>query len=273
MNNLKIQKTERIIMLGDIVGEHGKNAISKYLPKIITKYSPIFITANGENITNGRGINEKDAEFLFSNNIDVITLGNHAFYHEGAKKIFEDKRIIRPANFCGSLIGHGYTIIKKNNFNFCVINLMGSEDMPFSVNNPYEKITEILNKLPTGINSILIDFHAEKAAEKYAMAYYTNGKITAVVGTHTHIPTNDVHILNKGTAYQTDLGMCGNYLMIRGKPTHKTLSRYIYWEKHKPIHTTESTLCGCVIYFNPENKKATSIKPIIYGSTICGAIR
>lgn len=200
----------KIMFIGDIVGNSGKEAILKYLPSLKRQYRPQLTIANGENISDGRGISEKDYKFLMSNGIDVITLGNHAFDHSSIFNYINDaKCLLRPYNTRKSLLGKGLHYIKINDTEIAIVNLLGSVFMDTDIVNPFEIIDELIGEVSKRVKHIFIDFHAETTSEKLAFANYLDGKVSAIVGTHTHVQTNDARVLPSGTAYITDVGMTG----------------------------------------------------------------
>ena len=269
MNN----RIKKILFLGDVTDKNGKAALEKYLPIVQQRYKCDFIVANGENAAQGaRGYSNMCHELFMKIGIDVVTLGNHVFKNSTIIQIIGDKRIVRPANLITRL-GHGYTIINKNGISYGIISIMGNDQMPQYCNNAFIVAKNIVKKIRNMCDFIMIDIHAKEHGEKYAFAHYMNGYVTAVLGTHTHIPTGDAQILSRGTAYMTDVGMCGSYSLIRGKPLSHAMNKYVHWKKHCDKQNLDSTLSGCIVYFDSNNFKATAIKPIIYGDTVYGAIK
>ena len=208
----------RIVFLGDIVGRSGRQVVKDYLPEVIEKYKPDFIIANGENAAGGFGITEEICKDLYSYGIDVITTGNHVWDQKGITEyIDKDPNLLKPYNFAEGSPGLGFNIYEtKNKSKIAVINIMGNLFMR-SCDNAFFKIEEVLGHIAKEKpNSIFLDFHAEATSEKMAMGHHLDGRVTAVVGTHTHVPTSDTMILENGTAYQTDAGMCGDYNSVIG---------------------------------------------------------
>ncbi|MEO0086990.1 MAG: TIGR00282 family metallophosphoesterase [candidate division WOR-3 bacterium] len=217
----------KIIFLGDICGEAGRKAVIQGIKTLKNKYQPDFIIVNGENSAGGFGITPKIAEELFSLGVDCITLGDHAFDRKEIISYLEkEKNIIRPLNYPLGTPGKGICIKEKNNGLFIVINLVGRVFMK-PVDCPFRRIDEELAKIDKeGV--IIVDFHAEATAEKQAMGYFLDGRVSAVLGTHTHIPTADEKILPKGTAYITDVGMCGAINSVLGMKIEDSLKRLLY---------------------------------------------
>jgi len=198
-----------ILAIGDIVGEIGVKKIVKELPKLKEKYDIDFCIINGENSAGGMGITKKIFDSLINAGADVITMGNHTWGKKDIFSFIDDKRIVRPANYTKGLPGNDYSIVNKNNKRIAVINLIGRTSMGILSENPFIVANDIYNKLKNQADIFVLDFHAEATAEKIAMGYYMDGKYTIVYGTHTHVQTADEQILEKGTAYITDIGMTG----------------------------------------------------------------
>ncbi|SEN43616.1 TIGR00282 family metallophosphoesterase [Lihuaxuella thermophila] len=217
----------RILMIGDVVGSLGLKTMSVYLPKLNKLYSPDAIVVNGENAAgNGRGIGKAIAREMFELGVHCITLGNHAW---GQAEVFdfidEEQGIVRPANFPVGTPGQGFTVIPTQAGKLTVINLMGRTFMA-PLDCPFRKMDEILEQVPTD-SCILVDFHAETTSEKQALAWYLDGRVSAVVGTHTHVQTADERILSKGTGYLTDVGMVGPYDGIIGMERSAIIKRFL----------------------------------------------
>ena len=215
----------KILAVGDLVGENGLEKLKKDLPNLQEAENIDFTIVNGENVASGMGVTRKIYNELNKLNIDVITMGNHTW---GKKDIFTfigDKKIIRPANYSKGCPGRGLTIIEKNGIKFAVINLIGRTDMNILSENPFSCIDYLLTKFKADI--IILDFHAEATAEKIAMGYYVDGRITAMFGTHTHVQTADEKILENGTGYITDIGMTGPKKSVIGMDVQASLKRFV----------------------------------------------
>ena len=263
----------RIVFLGDIVGRSGRQVVKDYLPEVIEKYKPDFIIANGENAAGGFGITAEICKDLYSYGIDVITTGNHVWDQKGITEyIDKDPNLLKPYNFAEGSPGLGFNIYEtKNKSKIAVINIMGNLFMR-SCDNAFFKIEEVLSHIDKEKpNSIFLDFHAEATSEKMAMGHHLDGRVTAVVGTHTHVPTSDTMILENGTAYQTDAGMCGDYNSVIGTEKDRFVSKFATQDdkkvRLKPA-MGEGTLCGVVIDTNPENILANRIEQIKLGGQI-----
>ncbi len=199
----------KILFIGDVVGGLGKRTLLELLPKLRERLEPDFVIANGENVAGGNGITQKLAEQMFYGGVDVITLGNHTYrQREVYAYLDHEKRILRPANFLRSQPGHGTCVVSRAGVRLGVVSLSGNLFM--DAGRPaFAEADVAVNDLRGRTDQILVDMHAEATSEKIGMGWYLDGRVTAVVGTHTHVPTADARILPGGTAYITDVGMTG----------------------------------------------------------------
>ena len=248
----------KILAIGDIVGENGVEKLKKELSVLQEAENIDFTIVNAENAAGGMGISTKIYNQLSEMNVDVITMGNHTW---GKKEIFsfiDNPNIVRPANYSEGLPGHGYTLINKNNKKICVINLIGRTDMNVLSENPFTCIDKILENVKSDI--YIVDFHAEASAEKIAMGYFLDGKVTAVFGTHTHVQTSDEHIMENGTAYITDIGMTGPKKSVIGMNVEASLKRFLTSlpERYK-LATGECKLDGVVIEIDDKTCRSKKI--------------
>ena len=269
----------KILFLGDIVGNSGCEAIKKYLPKKIEENKIDFVIVNGENAAKeGVGITEEITKNLFDCRVDVITTGNHIWdQKETATYIEKENRLLRPKNLIEPSPGKGFGIYdSKNGFKIGVLNLMGNVFMPGKFDDAFESAQKFIvkNKLKNDYDFLIVDFHGEITSEKMAMGHFFDGKATLVVGTHTHVPTSDTMILEKGTAYQTDAGMCGDYNSVIGMNKENSLnmfmkkkSVYTIGRKHFPAEG-EASLCGLIVECDIETGLATRINQFIYGGEL-----
>ncbi len=216
----------RIVFIGDIFGKPARRALSEFIPKLQDSFNPDFILANGENAAHGAGMTGKVAEELFSLGINVLTGGNHSF---DKRAIWDDwgsfPFLLRPANFPDGSPGKGYALVKNRGFGLCVVNLQGRVGL-LPTSSPFETIDKIIKEVSKETSNIIVDFHAEATSEKMAFGFYVDGKVSAVIGTHTHIPTADARILENGTAYITDCGMCGVDNSVIGLDKDVALKRF-----------------------------------------------
>jgi hypothetical protein len=217
----------RVVFIGDIVGSLGRETIKRLMPWIEEKYRPHFIVANGENAAGGRGINAAIARDLYSWGVHGITMGNHTWDN---REIFdfidEEPRLVRPANLPPGTPGKGAMLLKANGKQLGVVNLIGRTFLP-PADCPFRKADECLEALRKQTKNILVDFHAEATSEKIAMGWYLDGRASIVLGTHTHVQTNDLRILPGGTAYITDAGMTGPRDGVLGMATEGVLHRFV----------------------------------------------
>ena len=263
----------KILFLGDIIGLSGCSAIEQCLPEQIKKNQIDFVIVNGENAAEqGVGITEKIANNLFDSGVNVITSGNHIWdQKETANHIEKESRLLRPNNLFSPSPGKGFNIFTINNgFRIGILNLMGnvfmkkSEDV-FTVAKKFLQN----NKLKKDYDFLILDFHAETTSEKMAMGHFFDGKATLVVGTHTHVPTNDARILENGTAYQTDAGMCGDYDSVIGMNKENSINRFLKKKSIKHFPTTgEASLSGVIVDCDIETGLAKNIESFIYGGEL-----
>lgn len=206
----------RILIVGDVVGRTGRRAFERYTRELKRGRDIDLVIVNGENSAGGRGISRKSLDELYRGGADIVTSGNHIWDNrEVYGFIDQEPYLLRPANYPEGAPGRGWCIYPFRNVNVAVINLSGRVFMP-EMDCPFQKIEDILSEIGTQADIFILDFHAEATSEKMAMGFYLDGRVQAVVGTHTHIQTGDARILPKGTAYITDLGMVGPWLSVLG---------------------------------------------------------
>ena len=262
-----------ILFLGDVVGSSGCEAVEKYLPKKIEELEIDFVIANGENAAKeGVGITEEITNNLFKAGVNVITTGNHVWdQKETVKHIEKENRLLRPLNLPNLSPGKGFGIYSsKNGLKIGVLNLMGNIFMK-KCENVFEAAKKFVskNKLKKDYDILIVDFHGEITSEKMAIGHFFDGQATFVVGTHTHVPTSDFMILEKGTAYQSDAGMCGDYNSVIGMNKENSLNKFLKKEhqKHYPANG-EASLCGSIIECDIKTGLAINIKQFIYGGIL-----
>jgi metallophosphoesterase (TIGR00282 family) len=251
-----------ILFIGDIFASPGRGLVAHYLQEIITTEKIQLAVANGENSAGGFGITPLIAEELLSVGVDVLTSGNHVW---DKKEIFDylprQPRLLRPANYPVELPGQGVIVRKaRNGVEVAVIDLQGRAHLP-ATDCPFHKADQILEALDPAVKVRLVDFHAELTSEKMAMGWHLNGRVSAVLGTHTHIPTADERILSGGTAYQTDVGMTGPYDSIIGSDKNLALRRFL---TGMPIRLdsskTGAELHSTIVTVDPETGRAVGIR-------------
>lgn len=217
----------RILFFGDVIGRPGRQAITTVLPRWRATHHPDIIIANGENAAAGMGITPSVADELFGSGINVITLGNHTFNkREAVALVQEDSRIIRPANYPEGVPGFGYGIYQAGAARLAVVNLLGRTFMD-PMDDPFQKANILIPLLREQTPCILIDMHAEATSEKIALAWMLDGRVSAVLGTHTHVPTADARVLPGGTGYITDVGMVGPRDSVLGVSKEVVITRFL----------------------------------------------
>ena len=260
-----------ILLLGDVMGPSGRKAVVKKLPKIIKKKKIDFTIVNGENSGDlGVGITKKIFDDFLNAGADVVTTGNHVWDEKEAMEfITKEGRLLRPQNLIKGSPGNGYGIFNsKNKKKVAVINLMGNVFMKKS-EDVFEEAKKFIQtvQLKKEADFIVVDMHGEITSEKMAMGYLFDGKATMVVGTHTHVPTSDYVIMEKGTAYQTDVGMCGDYRSVIGMNRDNSLKRFFKdssAKKHYPA-LGEATIAGLMVTADTKTGLAKKVEPIIVG--------
>ena len=256
-----------ILFIGDIVGRIGRQTIKRFVPRLRKKHALDFVFANAENAAHGSGVTETIVSELMEAGIDAMTTGDHAFRNHKQIEIFDNFPIIRPANLPLGAPGLGYLTLEKNNKKILLISLIGQVFMNTSVDNPFIKINEILANISLpkkNLSAIIVDIHAETTSEKINMAYHLDGRATAVLGTHTHVPTADGRVSRKGTAAITDVGMCGAANESLGIAKEETLKFFLTAVKEPHVIPVkgEATLNAVLIKVG-RDRKATTIKQII----------
>ncbi|MET3699547.1 hypothetical protein SAMN05877753_11220 [Bacillus oleivorans] len=217
----------RILFIGDVVGSLGRDMVKEYLPKLKHQYQPNFTIINGENAAAGKGITQKIYNQLLEWGAQAVTLGNHTWDNKEIFDFIDDaKRMVRPANFPEGSPGEGLRMIEHQGKRVAVISIQGRTFMP-AIDDPFRTAEKLVEKARATTPFIFVDFHAEASSEKLAMGWFLDGKVSAVVGTHTHIQTADERILTKGTAYLTDVGMTGPYDEIIGVDKEAVLRRFL----------------------------------------------
>ena len=253
-----------ILIIGDIVGISGVNKVKEILPKLKKDNNIDFVIANGENSADGMGITSKIFKELILAGVDVVTMGNHTWGKKDIFNIIENKKLLRPANYPKDVLGNGYGIYECKGKKIAVINLIGRASMNVLSENPFITADEIIEKIKDEVDAIIIDFHAEATAEKIAMGYYLDGKVTCLFGTHTHVATADETILEKGTAYITDIGMTGPKKSVIGMEVDASIKRFVTTlpEKYKVSDDKKVILNGCILSLNSESCRAEKIDRI-----------
>jgi len=263
----------KILFLGDVVGISGRSMILSNLLSEIKNKKIDFVVVNGENAADpGVGITEEICKDFFNCGVDVITTGNHVWDQKEIIPFIEkENRLLRPNNLFEPSPGKGFAIFEsKNGMKVGVLNLMGNVFMK-KCEDVFKAAEKFIQKykLKEQYDFLIVDFHGEITSEKMAMGHFFDGNATLVVGTHTHIPTNDARVLKGGTAYQTDAGMCGDYDSVIGMNKNNSINRFL---KKKSINhfpaTGEATLCGITVDCDVETGLATNVENFIYGGEL-----
>jgi 2',3'-cyclic-nucleotide 2'-phosphodiesterase len=217
----------RLLFIGDVVGKPGREGLTAAMPELRAEQHPDLVVVNGENAGGGVGITDATAKEIFEAGADVITLGNHTYRHRDVYPLLDsDRRLVRPANFPAGNPGRGHTIVEAAGMRVCVINLSGQMHMRVE-RNPFTAIDELLDSLAGAADAFVVDFHAELTSEKVAMGWHLDGRVAAVLGTHTHVPTADARVLPGGTAHITDVGMTGSRTGVIGVRREQALRAFI----------------------------------------------
>ena len=253
----------KVLAVGDLVGDVGLNKLREVLPRIVEAENIDFVIANVENVAGGMGISTKDFNILEKMEIDCMTMGNHTW---GKKDIFafiDNPKLLRPANYSKGVPGKGYNIYKCKNKKIAVVNLIGRTDISILSENPFIVADEIIEKIKDKIDMIFVDFHAEATAEKIAMKYYLDGRITGLFGTHTHVQTADEEVTEKGTGYITDLGMTGPKRSVIGMDVDASVKRFVTSlpERYK-LASGKAIFNGCIFEINDETCRTESVDRI-----------
>ena len=240
---------KKILFIGDIVGKPGRQILKSHLSAYVRKHSIDFVIANGENAASGAGISKSLAQEIHSAGVDIITLGDHVWDQKGFNLEIDDlPNLCRPANLPEICPGKDLVIFEKDGFKLGVLTLLGHTFMKISASSMMQKIDDLLPELKAQCDAIVVEIHAEATSEKIAMGFYLDGKVSLVVGTHTHIPTADASILPMGTAYQTDAGMTGPYHSILGREIEPVIERMRDGMPRRfPVASDNVMLCGCMV--------------------------
>ena len=252
-----------ILAVGDIVGKVGLQKLKEVLPALKKDEKIDFVIVNAENAADGMGLTEKMYKEVLATGTVCITMGNHTW---GKKDIFgfiDEKPVIRPANYSRNVPGKGYDIYEVKGKKICVINLIGRTSMTVLSDNPFTEAEDIIEKVKSTVDIIIIDFHAEASAEKIALSYFLDGKATIIFGTHTHVQTADSQIMEKGTAYITDIGMTGPKKSVIGMDVEASIKRFLTSlpEKYKTADG-EGKFNSCLFEIDEKTNKVVNIRTI-----------
>ena len=263
----------KLLYFGDIVGRAGRRSMLTHLPLLNEKYAPDFVMANGENAAHGFGITAKICASFFEAGIDVITLGNHAWdQREIMTYIQEEPRLIRPLNYPETTPGAGVGLFEaRNGARVCVAQVMGRLFME-PLGDPFQAVENCFSRITLGetADCIAIDVHAEATSEKMAIAHLLDGRVSLVAGTHSHIPTADAQVLPGGTAYQTDVGMCGDYDSVIGMKKEAAINKFTRKMPGARLEPAEAegTTCAVLLETDDRTGLAKNIEPVRVGGRL-----
>jgi metallophosphoesterase (TIGR00282 family) len=255
-----------ILFIGDIVGKPGLEMASTILKSLLEKHRIDMCIANGENLTDGKGLSEEDAKKLFDLGVHVITSGNHVWDRWDSRKVLGGNRnILRPLNYPRENAGNGFVVYElEGKGKIGVLNVQGRTYMQ-PLDDPFKTVDWALGKINEQTKISILDFHAEATAEKIAMGWYVDGRVSALVGTHTHTPTADAKILPRSTAYITDVGMSGPYDSVIGMNKEQAIQRFLKQTPHKyETATNDVHLCAVVVEVEIETGRALRIEQVIF---------
>ena len=262
----------KFLFFGDVVGRPGREAVKKYVPELRHQFAIDLVVANAENAAAGRGLTERLCGEFYDCGVDILTTGNHVWdQREIIPYIDRDPRLLRPANFPKGTPGAGWRLHSVGAQNVLVTNLMGRLFME-TLDDPFARLEELLGAFRLGVEAaaILVDFHAEASSEKMALGHFADGRVSAVFGTHCHVPTADWQILPGGTAYQTDAGMCGDYDSVIGMQKEPATLRFVTkMPGERPqVAEGEATLCGIFLETDDGTGLAKVVEPVRIGGRL-----
>ncbi|MBZ0129694.1 MAG: YmdB family metallophosphoesterase [Rhodobacteraceae bacterium] len=267
----------RLLFLGDVVGRSGRRAITETLPRLRQDWALDFVVVNGENASGGMGLTGAHAKLLLEAGADCVTLGDHAFdQRDMAQAIEHEPRILRPLNIAKVAPGKGFRLFDAGKGRkVLVVQALGQVFMKNPYADPYSAVDQVLKAHPLGgqANAIMVDFHAEATSEKMAMGHWCDGRASMVVGTHTHVPTADTMILPGGTGFQSDAGMCGDYLSVIGMDKAEPMRRFITGmskERFTPA-AGPATLSGLFVETDDASGRAIRAVPVRQGGRLAEA--
>ena len=256
----------KVLLIGDVVGPPGRDAVKALVPILKAKHRIDFVIANSENVAGGAGVTPKTAEELLNAGVDMLTSGQHIWrYREIGPYMASEPRQLRPANYPAATPGFGgYVYTAKNGVKVGVINLLGRVFMGVdALDDPFRAGDRLIGEIRKSTSVIFVDMHAEATSEKVVMGWYLDGRVSAVVGTHTHIQTADERILPKGTAYLTDLGMTGPYDSVIGRKIEPVMEKFLTGMPNRfDVAEGNVILCGVIVEVDPTTGKALKIERV-----------
>lgn len=264
----------KILILGDIVAKSGRNTVTKHLARVVAENDVDFVVANVDNVAHGTGMTETHAKDFLKQGIHVMTGGNHIVDKQEIFPFLQDSdRLLRPINYNEKIPGRGYGVYQLDDGRrILVIHAMGQVFMPQLLDNPFPMIDKVLAsyKLGKNVDAIVVDFHADATSEKYAMGHFLDGRVSCIVGTHTHIPTADAHIMEKGSGFMCDIGMNGDYDSIIGTDKRVTLENFLCQFRYRRMEQVdgEGTFSAFLIETNQTTGLAKMVKHIKIGGIL-----
>lgn len=264
----------KILFCGDVVGRSGREAVLKYVPALRKEHGLDCVVVSGDNAAGGFGINADNCKEFFKAGVDVITGGDHIWDQKDIPSyISNEKRLLRPHNFPSSVPGSGVFVLETvSGKKILILHLLGQVFINENLDCPFACADKVLSSynLASNIDAVLVDFHGEATSEKCAMGLHLDGRVSGVVGSHTHIPTADARVLPKGTAYQTDTGMCGDYNSVIGMEASGPLTRFLTKMKKIKMEPAngEATLCAALIETDDKTGLAKKITPLQLGGVL-----
>jgi 2',3'-cyclic-nucleotide 2'-phosphodiesterase len=258
----------KLLFVGDVVGGIGRRTLAALLPGIRDAHQPDFVIVNGENAAGGVGITEKTARELLEMGADAITLGNHAYRHREVYEYLDrEERVVRPANYPKGSPGRGSTVVERDGIRLGIVNLSGLVFLD-AVRSPFAEADAALGELRDRADAVLVDIHAEATSEKVAMGWHLDGRVTACVGTHTHVPTADGRVLPGGTAYITDVGMTGSRNGVIGVKREQALERFIKLTNVRFETADEEPWLNAVLVEADGEGRATAIEQLLLAARL-----
>ena len=253
----------KLLFVGDVVGGIGRRTLAGLLPGLREQHEPDFVVANGENAAGGVGITEKTGRELLDLGLDALTLGNHAFRHrESYPYLDREERIVRPANYPKGSPGRGFTVVERNGMRLAVVNLSGTVFLD-AARSAFSEVDAILSDLRGRADHVLVDIHAEATSEKVAFGWHVDGRVTACLGTHTHVPTADARVLPGGTAYISDVGMTGPRGGVIGVKREQALERFLTYTQVRFETSDEDPWLNAVLVEADGGGRATAIRQLL----------
>jgi metallophosphoesterase (TIGR00282 family) len=253
----------KVLFIGDVVGSAGRRAVEELLPGLREAEQPDFVVVNGENAAGGVGITPKVARALFEAGADAITLGNHAYRHREVYEMLDNEpRIVRPANYPKAAPGRGHTVVEKDGLSLAVVNLSGTVFLE-AARSAFAEVDALLSELRGRTPYVLVDMHAEATSEKVAMGWHLDGRVTACLGTHTHVPTADARVLPGGTAYVTDVGMTGARGGVIGVRREQAVARFLTQVPTRFEPSDEDPWLNAVLVEADDSGRATAIRQLL----------